>query len=64
MSRGQLTILLWSALGAAVGFALGLLCTMLFQGIGFGFGVGVGVPLASALGFSGYLYARDRATRH
>jgi hypothetical protein len=64
MSRTVLTTLLWSGLGALVGFGLGLLCTMLFEGIGLGFGVGVGIALAAALGFSGYLYARDRATRN
>lgn len=64
MSRALLTTLLFSALGAVVGFGLGLLCAVLFDGIGLGFGIGVGIALAAALGFSGYLYARDRAARH
>lgn len=64
MSRGTVWTIVWSAAGALIGFCLGLLCAMLFEGIGFAFGVGVGIALAAALGFAGFLYARDRAARH
>ncbi|NQX11482.1 hypothetical protein HQQ80_07585 [Microbacteriaceae bacterium VKM Ac-2855] len=63
MSRRLLPTLLWSAGGALLGLGLGLLCTLMFEGIGFAFGIGIGIALAAALGFAGFLYARDRSTR-